>query len=54
MRSISIDSNDGLFQGHITVLVDDTTALNTLIKKIKTIKGVKNVTREITLYSPKE
>ena len=54
MRSISIDSNDGLFQGHITVLVDDTTALNTLIKKIKTIKGVKNVTRETTLYSPKE
>ena len=54
MRSISIDSNDGLFQGHITVLVDDTTALNTLIKKIKTIKGVKNVTRETPLYSPKE
>lgn len=46
MRSISIDSNDGLFQGHITVLVDDTTALTALIKKIQTVKGVKNVTRE--------
>ena len=53
MRNISIDSNDGLFQGHITVLVDDTTALNTLIKKIKTVKGVKNVTRE-TFYSQKD
>ncbi|MCD7711064.1 MAG: HD domain-containing protein, partial [Porphyromonadaceae bacterium] len=54
MRNISIDSNDGLFQGHITVLVNDTSTLNTLIKKIKTIKGVKDVTRETTLYSPKE
>lgn len=54
MRSISIDSNDGLFQGHITVLVDDTTALNALIKKIKTVKGVKSVTRATALYSPKE
>ncbi len=54
MRSIAIDSNDGLFQGHITVLVDDTTALNALIKKIKTIKGVKNVARETPLYTPRE
>ncbi len=46
MRSISIDSNDGLFQGHITVLVDDTTALSALIKKIQGVKGVKSVTRE--------
>ena len=54
MRSISIDSTDGLFQGHITVLVDDTTALNALIKKIKTVKGVKSVTRATALYSSKE
>ena len=54
MRSIAIDSNDGLFQGHITVLVDDTTALNALIKKIKTIKGVKSVARETPLYTPRE
>lgn len=45
MRNISIDSNDGLFQGHIAVMVDDITALNSLIKKLKTVKGVKNVER---------
>lgn len=45
LRAISIDSNDGLFQGHLTVGVSDNTALQNLIKKIKTVKGVKNVER---------
>lgn len=45
MRSISIDSNDGLFQGHITVMVEDTSALDGLIRKLKTVKGVKSVQR---------
>ncbi len=45
LRSISIDSNDGLFQGHLTVAIDDLSALNTLIKKLKTVKGVKDVQR---------
>ena len=45
LRSISIDSNDGLFQGHITVAIDDLSALNALIKKLKTVKGVKDVQR---------
>ena len=45
LRAISIDSNDGLFQGHLTVLVNDTRELEALIKKIKTVKGVKNVGR---------
>lgn len=45
LRSISIDSNDGLFQGHLTVLVSDTRELEALIKKIKAVKGVKNVGR---------
>ncbi len=45
LRSISIDSNDGLFSGIITVGIPDTAALDTLIKKIKTVKGVKNVER---------
>lgn len=45
LRNISIDSNDGLFQGYIVVGVSDTQALNNLIKKIKTIKGVKDVQR---------
>lgn len=45
LRSISIDSNDGLFRGNLTVMVSDTRHLNVLIKKIKTIKGVKQVDR---------
>lgn len=45
LRSISIDSNDGLFQGHLIVGVDDTVTLNNIIKKIKTVKGIKDVQR---------
>lgn len=45
MRSISIDSNDGLFQGNISVMLNDTIALKGLIKKLKTVKGVKEVSR---------
>jgi GTP pyrophosphokinase len=44
-RSISVDSVDGLFQGNITVMVNDTKALNGLVKKIKAVKGVKSVER---------
>lgn len=45
LRSISIDSHDGLFQGHLTVVVSDTHLLSSLIKKIQTVKGVKDVQR---------
>lgn len=45
LKSISIDSNDGLFQGFLVVGVSDIQALNALIKKIKTVKGVKDVQR---------
>lgn len=45
LRSINIDSNDGLFSGMLTVMVDDTSKLEVLIKKLKTIKGVKQVNR---------
>lgn len=46
LRSLNIDSAvDGLFQGNITVTVKDTTSLNVLIKKIRTVKGVKSVER---------
>lgn len=45
LRSISIDSNDGLFSGVLTVMVDDKQVLNTLIKKLRTVKGVKAVSR---------
>lgn len=45
LRSISIDSNAGLFQGNLTIKVSDTKDLDSIIKKIKIIKGVKSVTR---------
>ena len=45
LRSIAIDSNDGLFQGRLVVGVNDTVSLNNLIKKITARKGVKDVRR---------
>ena len=45
MRSINIDSYDGLFSGNLVVTVDDTSRLNSLLKKIRTVRGVKSVTR---------
>lgn len=45
LRSISIDSHDGLFSGMLTVMVDDTSKLEALIKKLRTVKGVKQVNR---------
>lgn len=45
LRSISIDSNDGLFRGNLVVLLNDTSRLNTLIRKLSTVKGVKQVER---------
>lgn len=47
LRSISIDSNDGMFSGHLTVGVTDIDVLKNLIKKIKTVKGVKDVQRNL-------
>lgn len=45
LRSISIDSNDGLFQGNISVVLQSSEILNSLMKKLKTVKGVKQITR---------
>ena len=45
MRSISIDSNDGLFHGNISVMLNNTDMLNGLIKKLKTVKGIKEISR---------
>lgn len=45
MRSISIDSNDGLFEGSLSVFVSDTAHLEALIKKISRVKGVMSVKR---------
>ncbi len=45
MRSISIDSNDGIFEGTIMLFVHDTHHLDKLIKKLKEIHGILTVSR---------
>lgn len=45
LRSISIDSNAGLFQGNLTIMVGDIKELDLIVKKIGQIKGVKHVSR---------
>ena len=45
MRGINISSKDGLFSGNVTVMIDDASKTESLIKKLSTVKGVKQVTR---------
>ena len=45
MRSINIDSHDGLFSGNVVLFIEDNSKLNLLIKKLKTVKGVKQIIR---------
>lgn len=45
LRNISIDSHDGMFQGYLVIGITDQRQLTILIKKIKTVSGVKEVTR---------
>ncbi|MEQ1734085.1 MAG: RelA/SpoT family protein [Bacteroidia bacterium] len=45
MRSISFDTDDGIFTGKIMVYVHDTAHLDNLIAKLMTVGGVHKVTR---------
>ncbi len=45
IRSVNIDSHDGLFSGLLTLMIKDTGVLERLIKKLRTVKGVKSVAR---------
>ncbi|MDR0746028.1 MAG: RelA/SpoT family protein [Mediterranea sp.] len=45
LRAVNINSNDGLFSGMLTVMIGDTGKLEALIKKLKAVKGVKQVSR---------
>lgn len=45
LRNISIESHDGLFQGYVVVGIENQESLNQLIRKLKTVKGVKDVQR---------
>ncbi|MGA1226895.1 MAG: RelA/SpoT family protein [Tamlana sp.] len=45
MKSISFESNDGLFSGKINVLVKNNTIIKKLLEKLKKINGIDKVTR---------
>ncbi len=46
LRAINISSSDNIFCGNVTILVDDTAQLESLIKKLQGVKGIKQVTRQ--------
>ncbi|KAA9338128.1 bifunctional (p)ppGpp synthetase/guanosine-3',5'-bis(diphosphate) 3'-pyrophosphohydrolase [Hymenobacter busanensis] len=45
MRSITIDSDDGMFEGQIMVFVNDTAHLDKLIQRLSKVRGVLSVER---------
>lgn len=45
LRSISISSNDGIFSGMLTISISNKNNLESLIKKLKGIKGVMQIER---------
>ncbi|GAB3946300.1 RelA/SpoT family protein [Spirosoma harenae] len=45
MRSVAIDSKDGIFEGHIRLYVHDTAHLETLMHKLERVQGVFEVVR---------
>ena len=45
MKSISFDTDDGIFEGKIKVMVLDTEHLEQLTRKFEEVEGVKRVLR---------
>jgi GTP pyrophosphokinase len=45
IRSISFESNDGIFEGKVMLYVHDTNNLTELMKKMKRVNGVLTVNR---------
>jgi GTP diphosphokinase / guanosine-3',5'-bis(diphosphate) 3'-diphosphatase len=45
MRSINIDTNDGMFEGRISLFVKDSAHLDNLLLRLKRVKGVLNASR---------
>ena len=52
MRSISFDTDDGIFEGKIMAFVNDTSHLDSLVKKLKKVDGVLAVSRIDTSSLP--
>jgi GTP pyrophosphokinase len=51
LRSISIDSNDGIFFGTLTIMVDDTGRLQQIMKKLKTVSYKHRKKGDLIFYS---
>lgn len=49
IKAVNIISNDGLFEGEITLKIHNVSFLNSLIKKLKTIEGLKTIRRSYKL-----
>ena len=47
MRSLSINTEGGIFEGDIKLYVEDTTHLDKLVRKLEKVKGVVKVSRSI-------
>lgn len=45
MRSVKFDTHDGIFKGDLFLYIHNSDDLQVLISKLKTIKGIENVTR---------
>ena len=45
LRNININAHDRLFTSTLTLLMDDTSRLNSLLKKLREVKGIKQVQR---------
>ena len=45
LRNINVNSTEGGFDGTITVLVNNASILDSMIKKVKAVKGVRKVER---------
>ena len=45
MRSVSISSHDGVFEGNLSLYVRDTESLNALLDRIRKLKGIETVKR---------
>jgi len=45
MKSISFDSNDGIFEGKIMLYVSDTIHLSSLVEKLKAVDGINKIDR---------
>ena len=46
MKSIAFEGNDGIFEGHIKVMVEGVHHLDNLVRNLKKVEGIKKIVRE--------